>query len=354
MDNIGGAERATLIMARELGADIYTTNINKEKIKKLGFSIENIHSIGRVPTSPPYRQQMTQLRFRFAKLPKKYDLYIVSGDWALSAAVKHKPNIWYTYSPPRELWDLYKFTRTCIIMPAYQKLLFDMWVLVNRRFMRKYVKHIDTCISISNVVQKRLKNYLGRDSEVIYPPLDIKNYSYDKNGDFWLSVNRYTRHKRIEMQIDAFRMMPNEKLIIVGACENTNHFLAYKRYIEEMTPPNVKLLYGISDKELIDLYSNCKGFLTTSIDEDYGLTPIEAMASGKIVVAPNEGGYRETIIDGKTGVLIDGISPDKIIDAVSSIREKELLGNRSICEMRAKNFSTQKFIKQFRIINNID
>jgi glycosyltransferase involved in cell wall biosynthesis len=106
--------------------------------------------------------------------------------------------------------------------------------------------------------------------------------------------------------------MPDKKLLIAGK--------VYPGYesLKATAPPNVKFLGAVSDIELLRLYGNCRGFLTTAIDEDYGLTPLEAMASGKPVVATKEGGYLETVIDGITGILV---SPDilSICDAVKKI-----------------------------------
>ena len=106
MDNIGGAERVGLILARELKADFYTTNIDEEKIKKMGFSNIKLKSIGKVPINAPFRQQIALWRFRLLNLKNKYDYYIIDGDWAMSGAVKNKPNLWYVHSPIREIWDL--------------------------------------------------------------------------------------------------------------------------------------------------------------------------------------------------------------------------------------------------------
>ena len=92
------------------------------------------------------------------------------------------------------------------------------------------------------------------------------------------------------------------------------------QYIVDTAPCNVSFVGNVSEQELIKLYSECIGLITTAIDEDFGITPLEAMASGKPVVATKEGGYLETVIDGYTGILI---SPcvDEIIDAVSKISQ---------------------------------
>src|SRR3989344_8480558 len=163
MDNIGGAEYVDLIMARELKADIYTTNINKEKIRKMGFSTDNIFSIGKIPINAPFRQEMAYWKFRRLNLGKKYDVYIIAGDWAMSGAVHNKPNLWYVYSPTREIWDLRDYVRKTMVS-FWQRPLFDFWVMFRRLINLRDFKHINIIVSISNNVSKRVKKYLYRDS----------------------------------------------------------------------------------------------------------------------------------------------------------------------------------------------
>ena len=111
MDNIGGAEIVGLTMAREFKADFYTTNIDNERIKKMGFSNIKLKSIGKIPINAPIRQQAALWRFSHLDLKDQYDYYIMDGDWAMSGAVHNRPNLWYVHSPIREIWDLYEFTR---------------------------------------------------------------------------------------------------------------------------------------------------------------------------------------------------------------------------------------------------
>jgi glycosyltransferase involved in cell wall biosynthesis len=346
MDTIGGAEIVGLTLAKELKADFYTTNIDKEKIKKLGFSNIKMHSIGKVPINAPFRQQLALWRFRKLNLRGKYDLYIIDGDWAMSGAVNNKPNIWYVHSPIREIWDLYEYTKKNNIS-RWKWPLFDLWVLLNRHLNRKYVRHIKKIVCNSINTKNRVKKYLGRDAVVINPPIDTKKFYYKKNGDFWLSVNRLISHKRVDIQIKAFQKLPKEKLIIVGSYEQSRHFKAYADYIKRIKPNNVEILSWVNDKKLVELYANCKGFITTSKDEDFGMTPVEAMASGKPVIAPNEGGYKETIINGKTGILIEDINEDKLIDAIKIIG-KNPEKYKQACINQAKKFDSKIFIKKMR------
>ncbi|MEM3122352.1 MAG: glycosyltransferase, partial [Candidatus Pacearchaeota archaeon] len=146
---------------------------------------------------------------------------------------------------------------------------------------------------------------------------------------------------------EAFKKIPDENLILVGSYEKSKHFKEYADYIKKIKPDNVKILSCVDQKELINLYSNCKGLITTSLNEDFGLTPLEAMASGKLVIAPNEGGYKETIINGKTGILINNISVEKIIEAIKSTR-KNPERFKDKCLKQAKNFDTKVFIKKFK------
>src|SRR6056297_1349682 len=96
LDNIGGAEIVTLILARKLNADVYTTNIDKNKIKNIGFEdlIPKIYSIGKIPIKAPFRHQFALYIFSKLKLKNLYDFFIIAGDWAVSGAKHNKPNLW--------------------------------------------------------------------------------------------------------------------------------------------------------------------------------------------------------------------------------------------------------------------
>jgi glycosyltransferase involved in cell wall biosynthesis len=346
MDNIGGAERLVLTLARELNADIITTNINQEHIRNMGFFDICIKSIGKVPVNAPFRQQLALWRFRNLNLKKKYDFYIVSGDWAISGVINNKPNLLYVHSPIREIWDLHEYTRKNNVKP-YSKPAFDLWVMLNRHLSRKYIKHANKIACNSINTQNRVKKYLNQDAIVINPPIETTKFHYNSSGNFWLSVNRLITHKRVDLQVKAFAQMPDEKLVIVGSYEKSKHFKDCVAHINRLKSNNVEIINWADQEKLIDLYANCKGFITTSKDEDFGMTPVEAMASGKPVIAPNEGGYKETIINGKTGILIDDISTDKIIDAVREIG-KNPKKYKLACLKQAKNFDTNVFIKKIK------
>ncbi len=355
MDNIGGAEVVTLTLARELNGDIYTTNINTDHIKEMGFEdiIPRIFSIGKIPLQAPWRHQLAFWRFRHLNLKDKYDFYIISGDWAMSGAVLNKPNLWYVHSPLHELWAFKDWIRNTMVAP-WKRPAYDLWVWFNRKLTLSYAKHIKNVVANSINTQERVKKYYSKEAVVINPPINTNNFKFKMSGDYWLSVNRIVKHKRIEIQVDAFRKMPNEKLIIVGSYEkNADQFEEYKDEIERALPKNIKILNWVTSEELRNLYANCKGFITTSKAEDFGMTAVEAMSAGKAVIAPNEGGYKETIIHGRTGVLIESIDSEKLAESIRKIsHELEENPNRykNESENHASQFDTSVFIKKIKAV----
>ncbi len=341
---IGGGEKLVLTLARALSADVITTDIDKDSIKKMEFEDVNIISIGNTVKLPPLKQISASIKFALCDYSKKYDFFIFSGNWAPFAAKKHKPNLLYCHTPVRAFYDLYdSFLNR---QHFYIKPLFILWVVIHKHLSEYYMRYVGKIIANSKNTQSRIKKYMHRDAEIIYPPIDTSKYKFKISGDFWLSVNRLYPEKRVELQIDAFRLIPEEKLIIVGSYTEGDHAAKYAERIKNNLPKNVEVRRSVTNKELIDLYANCKGLITTAMDEDFGMTPVEAMASGKPVIAVNEGGYLESIIDRKTGILIEPNIGNIItaIKIISNNPEKY----RNMCEEQAKRFDKYIFIKNIK------
>ena len=341
LNNIGGAERVTLPLARELKADVITTVANKSMIAKMGFDLP-IREIGWIPNNPPWRQQLASLRFRLLNLSGQYDAFLIAGDWALSGAVHNTPSLWYCHTPSRELWDLKDYTRKHIV-PPHKRLPYDAWVALNRRLNHRYAAQATRVIASSGTAQRRLKHYLGITALVSHPPVDTSQYHYQESGSFWLSVNRLVRYKRIEVQLDAFRAMPDQQLVIVGSFERSRHFKEYVSYLKKIKPPNVTFLHWIDSKQLKELYATCRGFITTSQGEDFGLTAVEAMASGKPVIAPARGGYLETVIDQATGLLLPAVTAETISAAVRQLNPRAASFGEA-CAAQARTFDTSQAV----------
>lgn len=346
---IGGGEKLVLTLARSLKADIITTDVDNDSIIKMGFEDVKIITLGNTIKLPPLKQVSASYKFAICNFSDAYDFFIISGNWAPFAAKKHKPNLYYCHTPARAFYDLYdSFLQR---QPSFAKPLFMLWVAIYKSIYEYYVKKVEKIIVNSINTQSRVIRYHHRNAEIIYPPIDVSKHKFKQYGDFWLSVNRLYPEKRIELQIEAFRLMPNEKLIIVGGYAEGDRAAKYVKKIKKDIPENVEIRGSISEKELIYLYDNCKGFIATAMDEDFGMTPVEAMASGKPVIAVNEGGYLESVINGKTGMLIRP-NVSNIINAINII-SIDPVKYRDACEEQAKKFDIFIFINSIKnIIEN--
>jgi len=343
IDVIGGSEKLVLTLARELNADVITTDVDDISLKNLEFDDVNVISIGKTIKRPMLRQISTSIRFMMCDFSDKYDFFIFSGNWTHFGAKKHKPNILYCHSPVRAFYDLYD---SIFKESFFRRSLFVIWVKLHKHMYEHYLNDVQTIITNSKNTQLRIKKYLHRDSQVIYPPVDFAKHNFQEFGDFWLSVNRLYPEKRIELQIQAFKLIPDEKLVIVGDYTKGDYFSKYAEKIKLDLPKNIEIFSTVAEKELLDLYSRCKGFVSTAKDEDFGMAVVEAMASGKPVVCVNEGGYVESVKNEITGFLVEA-KVEKIVKAVKRISNNPEK-YQAACEAQAKKFDKTVFISQMR------
>jgi glycosyltransferase involved in cell wall biosynthesis len=342
---IGGGEKLVLTLARGLNADVITTDVDEDSVKKMGFEDVKIISLGETVKLPPLKQISASFKFALCNFSKQYDFFIFSGNWAHFAARRHKPNLLYCQdAPARAFYDLYDdFLQQ---QSFFTSILFKIWVGLFKKVYEYYLCHVCHIVANSNNTQSRVRKYLNRDSKVIYPPVEVSKFRFEEYGDFWLSVNRLYPEKRVELQIEAFRQIPRERLLIVGGYAEADHASAYASTLKNKLPDNVELLGTMPEEELIRLYARCKAFIITSIDEAFGMAPVEAMASGKPVVGMNCGGCLETVIDGITGMLVN---PDasEIVNAVKIIsREPSMFKEK--CIENARKFDIYIFLGQMK------
>ncbi|SAI87002.1 hypothetical protein MBBA_0114 [Methanoculleus bourgensis] len=344
---IGGAEKVTVCMAKALDADIITTDTRA--LGALALPGKCI-SLGETVKIPPLKQISATMKFSSADFSDAYDFFIFSGNWAQYAGKKHHPNLWYCHSPTRAFYDLYDvyLSRQSFV----RRQLFRAWANSHRVLDQRSVRYVDRIVTNSENVRNRINTFYNRDVSVIYPPIDTSEFTCKGYGDFWLSVNRLYPEKRIELQVEAFRSMPDERLVIVGGYSEGDHAGPYVDRVRRGLPENVELRGEVSEEELVDLYARCKGFITTARDEDFGMTPVEAMAAGKPVVAVREGGYCESVIDGVTGFLVSA-DVSAIIRAVVEVsRDPARYGEA--CLARARLFDQSVFEDQiWSVVNDV-
>jgi glycosyltransferase involved in cell wall biosynthesis len=345
MGSIGGGEKLVLTLAKALSADLYTTDLNTDIVQKLGYGDVNIVNLGPLSKTPPLKQIDASMKFKRLKVDKEYDFHVFSGNWSHYAAEKLHPNLLYCHTPVRAFYDLKEWTIKNLDN-AMQRLGARIWIFTHKRFNERSIQHVDSIVANSENVKGRIKRFYNRDATVINPPVPTKLFEFKEVGDFWLSVNRLYPEKRIDLQYEIFRRLPDERLKIVGGSTLGDHSKAYMSKLGDV-PPNVELLGQVSREELTDLYARCKGFIATAVDEDFGMTPVEAMASGKVTLATNEGGFRETLVDGVTGWLLPA-DRDAFVGKIRTLTQDGLMTMREACLKRSMLFDEAAFVSKMR------
>ncbi len=342
LETIGGGERVVLSLAQGLGADIVTTNLDPELPHRAGYGGVRVITLGHLARGPPLKQIHASAKFFRSRLPG-YDGYVLVGNWAHFAARRHHPNLYYCLTPTRMFYDRRDAVLRNLSFP--RRAVARTWTSLHAALDRRAVGHCDRVVAISQVVRERVRRYYGVEADVIYPPVPTSRFRFQEVGDFWLSVSRMYPEKRIELQLDTFRRLPKERLVLVGGFSRGDRA---ERYVASLSPPpNVEVVGEVDEARLIDLYARCRGFLTTAIDEDFGITPVEANAAGKIVLATDEGGYRETVVPGRTGFLLP---PDAEAFAakIRELDEPALRSLRDACVARAREFDESVFLARMR------
>lgn len=344
LDKIGGGERLALLLAKRLDADFYTTNLKPEAVMKMASHQARLHDLGSLIPVPLVKQVQASYRFYTCRVGD-YDAYIFSGNWAHYASRRHHPSIFYCHTPVRAFYD----QRDAMVgrLPWWQRPAFRAWTACHARFDGSSVRRVSRIVANSDNVRRRVERYYGREAAVVHPPLMTRGLRYKEVGDFWLSINRLYPEKRIDLQLEIFRRLPSERLVIVGEWTEGDHS---GRYVRGLRPPaNVELVGQLDEESLVDLYSRCRGLIATAMDEDFGLTPVEAMAAGKAVLAAREGGYLESVVDGETGWLLPA-EAGAFVEKINTLDEDTLVAMRSACEARALLFGEDRFIGRMRAI----
>lgn len=273
---------------------------------------------------------------------REYDV-ILSSTSAFSKGVITLPktaHICYCHSPTRYLWS---DTHSYIEELAYNRFLkkfLRLYLTKLRIWDRLAADRVDQFIANSGCVQARIKKYYRRDSKVIYPPVETTQFHIaDKVGNYYLTGGRLVAYKRFDITVQAFSRLGIPLKVFGEGPE-------YEK-LKEMAKSNIEFLGKVDSEELKKLYSQCIAFINPQ-EEDFGITPIETMASGRPVIAYAAGGALETIKNGETGVFFEHQEWEALADIV--IRFKPEIFNSQKIKEHAFEFDTKTFkekIKKF-------
>lgn len=269
-----------------------------------------------------------------------YDIVISSSGWFMCRGVTvKKPAVHFCYihHPPRNLYG-YATGRTFQKYAAVRA-----YAAFINFFMRQYdyvtAQKVDYFIANSQETARRVKKFYRRDAAVIYPPVDSKLVTSGEmqKRTYYLSVGRLVWAKQTDIIIRAAneRKLP---LKIVGTGPE-------EALLRSIAGPTVEFMGSVSDTELIALYGGAKATIFCALDEDFGMVPIESMSYGTPVIALNQGGVRETVIEGKTGVFFDSPEVSSLLDSIARF-ENITTDWEGASKKRAAEFSTEQFRKK--------
>jgi len=275
---------------------------------------------------------------------ESYDLsdfdVVLSSTSAFAKGILTRPyttHFSYCHTPTRYLWsDSHSYIKELNIPNAIK------WTLppiLNKLRMwdRLAADRVDYFIANSQAVSGRIKKYYHRASAVIYPPVDTDNFYINKPEDFYLIGGRLVSYKRYDLVVRAFNRL-GIKLYVFGEGPA-------KDYLQSIAKPNIKFLGKVNELVKQELYSKCLAFLYPQ-EEDFGITAVEAMASGRPVIALPKGGALETIVPGATGEFMDGQSWEDIVGEI--IRFKPEKYNPQVIREHAKRFDVKVFKENIR------
>ncbi|MBU1613191.1 MAG: glycosyltransferase [bacterium] len=346
----GGAERVLKAM-HEIWpeAPIFVLFHDKEKIDY--FPLENIREsfIAKLPFFKTHFQWYLPL---MPLATEKYNLdgfdLVLSSTSAFAKGVIVQPetlHISYCHTPPRYLWtDANEYVAELNYGGIVKKFL-PFIIHKLRIWDRLSADRVDYFLANSETVRKRIKKYYRRDSQVINPPVDTKKFSVSRDiGDYFVAGGRLVPYKKLDIVIKAFNRL-NWPLKIFGTGPEL-------KYLREISKSNIQFLGKISEEEKASLLNRARAFIHPQI-EDFGITPIESMASGRPVIAYSAGGAGETIVSGETGVFIKEQTWESLLNAVlkfdhtawdcDRIRESALRFDANVFKTKIKNLIEEKY-----------
>lgn len=339
----GGAERVLLaLLDLYPKADVYIPLLREDRRRELrqhtkGKIVSSgLNSIPFIHSASLLLKPLLYLYWEQLDL-STYDLVISSSHSFSSKSVITGPNtlhISYIHTPPRYLYT--EFNETQVLRRPWLRILFSP--LLSWLRVRDYIgaQRPDVLIANSKTVQARIKKYYRRESVIIYPPVKIHKRLPRKDPRYFVCMSRLARQKGIDLAIRACNEL-NEQLVIVGEGSQ-------EQYLRLIAGPTITFLGHVPDADMPKAWAGAKALIYPSIEEDFGMVPVEAVAHGVPVIGYKSGGTIETVIDGKTGILFSEFTTQSLINAMKRFSKThffvETMGKH------ASLFSEHRFYKK--------
>ncbi len=339
-----GGEKVVEALCRILpDADIFTLFYDPEQVSPLIRS-RAVHASFLNPARRFYRSLLPAMPFALESFDLSgYDLVVSSESGPAKGVVVRSQarHVCYCHTPMRYLWDLY---------PDYLKEFGGSWL--RRAAMAATAPplrlwdfasaaRVDEFIANSENVRQRIRRAWGRESTVVYPPVPVNDYFWRPSLDYYLIVSELVPYKRLDYAIRLCARAGIELKVVGGGPEF--------RRLKALAGPSVEFCGRVGDEELLRLYAGAKALIVPG-EEDFGMTMVESLASGKPAIALSRGGACE-IVDPDCGILFDEPTETSLAEAIRQFDGGlEESFNPVRLQMRASMFSTENFNQAMRSI----
>jgi glycosyltransferase involved in cell wall biosynthesis len=349
LQEFGGAERV-LVALKQIypQADVFTSFYSPEKlgIHAHHFKGWNIIESGTAKI-PFFRKLYSPLRFLTPLIWEslnfnEYDLVISSSGSYMCKGIVTRPetvHICYLHHPPRYLY----YYPTAIEWQKY-KLIKIYGNLINHGLrIWDYLssQRVDHFIANSIETKKRIEKFYRMTADVIYPPVDIPTEEPDYNASensYYITTSRLAKAKHVDLLIQVANKL-KFKLKIIGEGRE-------KENLQKLAGDNVEFLSHINDTEFANLYKHAKAYLFASVDDEFGIAPVEAMGHGLPVIALASGGLKETVISGKNGYLYEQLTDYSLTQAIQKLEAltpEQLIELKKTTRLEAKKYTFEQF-----------
>lgn len=271
-----------------------------------------------------------------------YDL-VISSESGPAKGVITRPDalhICYCHSPMRYVWDMYHDYRNSA--GRVVRMLWPPIAHYLRLWDRASADRVDAFVANSAFVASRIRKIYRRDATVVHPPVDVLAFDPDQpRGDHYLVLGQLVRYKRAELAVQAFNEL-GLPLTVIGEGEQMTE-------LRRMARPNVRLIGRQPFEVIREQLQSCRALVFPGV-EDFGIVPVEAMASGAPVIAYARGGARETVRDGITGVWFDEQNVASLKAAVARIESGALQFDPQVLHQHALAFDRARFLREMQAL----
>ena len=272
-----------------------------------------------------------------------YDI-VISSSHAVAKGVITGPDqlhISYVHSPMRYAWDLqHQYLKETGLDRGLKGWLAKRELHKLRMWDLRTANGVDHFLANSRFIARRIWKVYRREATVIYPPVDVDSFTLcEQKEDFFLTASRMVPYKKIDLIAEAFSLMPDKRLYIIGDGPDFDK-------VKSKSGPNVELL-GYQPFEVLRNYMQRAKAFVFAAEEDFGIVPVEAQACGTPVIAYGKGGALETVTEGETGLFFDAQTPSSIIEAVKRFEDMKDRFIPSKIREKTLRFSKDRFRQEF-------